>query len=403
MISPHKALSIVLAHTRPLKSARAALAEASGRFLAEDIRADRDHPPADRSAMDGFAVRAADLRGIPCSLRPVGEVAAGSPAKAPVRPGTCAVIFTGANVPSGADTVVMHEQTSAGEGRVTFLHPVRRGQNIRRRGEEARKGDTLLSRGALLGPAEVGICAGVGKAFVRVRALPRTCVLCTGDEVKDPASRVRAYELRDSNGPALRAAVSEHGFPPPDTRILPDDESTLAREIKRAAERNDVILLTGGVSVGKYDYVPQAVRAAGGSVRFHGVSMKPGKPQLYATFGRNGHLFALPGNPVSVLTGFHELALPGLRRLAGAEEKLCRRTFKLPLAAGALSDGDRTLFKLARLVRTSEGLKAAPVASHGSADLVAAGGADGVIVVPRGTRGIPAGALVEFHPWRDMR
>jgi molybdenum cofactor synthesis domain-containing protein len=293
LTTPEGALEIILGAVTPLPLIQTPLMESLGRRLAQDIRADRDQPPTDRSAMDGYAVRAADVRNVPARLEIVGEVAAGSP--------------------------------------------------------------------------------------------------------KQPA--VAPPQVRDSNGPALRAALAASGHCADHHRIVPDSPEALLENLESAAAGHDVVLVTGGVSVGKYDLVPDAVRRIGGQVRFHGVSMKPGKPQLYASLDGNRHLFGLPGNPLSALTGFYELALPALRRLSGCPSEDCVRHMRLPLAKPfRAAKGNRTEFILARL-RWNGGPAVEPVDSHGSADVVAAALADGVFAVAPGAGQYPEGIDVEFTPW----
>lgn len=402
LVTPTRALAIILRNVRPLKVGRKPLNEAFGCCLAEDVRADRDMPPADRSAMDGYAVRSADLAAVPCKLDLAGEVAAGSSARPRVGPGSCVRVLTGANVAPGADSVVKVEDTEESDGYVTFLTRTRAGANIRKRGEEVRKGFVVLGKGTILGASQIGFCASVGKAAVRVYCRPRPAILCTGEELRAAGERVRTHEQRDSNGPALRAALTNAGYDGITHQIVPDDPKRLAASLAAAAAKHDVLILTGGVSVGRYDYVPEAVRAIGATVRFHGVRMKPGKPQLYATLRGNRHIFGLPGNPLSVMTGFHELILPALRRMSGVPVASCRPSLRLPLTQTIHCKGTRTEFILARLVPGRNGSCVSPVKSSGSADLAAGTKADGAIMVPRTVREIPAGALVEFTPWRAL-
>lgn len=402
MITPEAAWALVLRHTRPLKATKLPLTEAMGLRLALAVRADRDLPPADRSSMDGYAVRHDDLRQIPCTLRVVGEVAAGSAARPRVEPGTCARIFTGANLPPGADTVVMVEQAEGRGGRVTIRSSEKLGAHIRRRGEEARKGDVLLARGTALYAGQVGVCAAVGKASVRVYRRPQVTILCTGTELRSVGDRVRSHETRNSNGPALCAALALRGFSGTKFAIVADRPSALLAALRRAVKLYDVVLFTGGASVGDYDFVRESVEAAGAKIRFHGVAMKPGKPTLYATMGGNRHVFGLPGNPLSALTAFHEFALPALFRLAGGTPEACRPTWRLPLAEAVASESGRVRCRLARLVAGPHGLTAAPVPFTSSADLAAAGHADGVVVLPPEDRQWAAGELVVFRPWRSL-
>ena len=403
LITPKKAFGIVLDNVHPLKSTRIPLNEATGFCLAEQVRADRDLPPMDRSAMDGYAVRSADIVECPSVLQLGGEVAAGSPKRPRVRCGTCVRILTGANVPPGADSVVKVEDTAERNGQVSFLRPITAGANIRRRGEEVRKSKVILDKGTVLGPAQIGLCASVGKAMIRVTKVPRIAVMCTGEELLSADASVRAYQLRDSNGPALCAGLKSAGFGEVTHQIIPDTPNILTAKLKSAAAKHDVIILTGGVSVGKYDFVPDAVKRIGATVRFHGVAMKPGKPQLYATLNGNRHIFCLPGNPLSVLVGFGEFVLPALRRMSGLSEESCRPSLHVPLFSAIRCKGTRSEFVLGRLVLHKKGSCVRAITSKGSADLVAGAKADGVIVVPQNVRAIPAGELVEFRPWRAMQ
>jgi len=400
LITPKKALDIVLECVRPLETTRRPLNEALGYCLAENVLADRDMPPAGRSTMDGYAVRSSDLAKCPCTLRLIGEVAAGSASRLRVRPGTCVRVLTGANIPPGADAVVMVEQTEEVGGAVTFQMKVPAGSNIRRRGEDAKRGVVLLSKATVLGPVQIGLCAAVGKAELKVYSRPDVAVLCTGQELRAVGARVRAHELRNSNGPALLAALRSHGYPNIGLEVVPDDVGALARKVKQATATHDVVVLTGGVSVGKYDFVPEAVTRVGATVRFHRVAMKPGKPLLYATLSGNRHIFGLPGNPLSAITGFYGFVLPALRRMSGVPVKECRPTMRLPLSRALRSGGERVKFVLAQLIQRKKGPSVRPLKSHGSADLVAGARADGVVVVPAGAQELPAGSLVEFRPWR---
>ena len=400
LIPPARASNIILDSVRSCGAARTPLKKSPGLILARPVRADRDMPPTDRSAMDGYAVRSADLAECPCELELVGEVAAGSANRPRVRPGTCVGILTGAAVPPGADAVVKVEDTVETDGVVRFRTKATRGANIRKRGEEVRKGEVVLEGGIVLGAAQIGVCASMGKAIVSAYGLPRVAVLCTGRELRTTEERVGRHQLRDSNGPALVAALGAAGVGKVHHRLVTDDPKLLTRTLGSAVARYDIVLVTGGVSVGKYDYVAGAVEAVGAKIRFHGVAMKPGKPLLYATLSGNRHIFGLPGNPLSVLTGFHEFVLPAIRRMSGASVEACSRSFRVRLAAAARSKGDRTHYVLVRLTRSADGLLARPVESAGSADLIAGAQADGVIAGPRNTRKIPAGEMVTFTPWR---
>jgi molybdopterin molybdotransferase len=375
---------------------------ADGFCLAENIRADRDMPPADRSAMDGYAVRSSDIAKPPALLKLIGEVAAGSAARPRISRNTCARILTGANVPPGADTVVMIEDTKEKKGIVTILRPPERGANILRRSEDARKGTLLLKEGTVLNAAQCGVCAAVGKARIKVVAKPRIAIICVGEELREPSSRVRPYEMRNSNGPALCAAIRAWGYGTTRYRILPDDVAILTAAIRHTLDRCDVLIITGGMSVGKYDFVRAAIERTGAKIRFHGIAMKPGKPTLFATAPHKKHIFGLPGNPLSALTAFHEFVLPAIRRAAGVDAAHCRPSLFIPLASTLRSKGGRIRYIQGRLTWTKSGPRIRAVVSMSSADLVSAGKADGAIVVPEDTRLLPAGHIVEFRPWRPL-
>ncbi len=399
LITPKKALDNVLEWVRPLEMTRRPLDEALGYCLAENILADRDMPPADCSIMDGYAVRSSDLARCPCTLRLIGEVAAGSAARPRVRAGTCVRVLTGANIPPGADAVVMVEQTEEADGVVTFQIKAPAGSNIRKRGEEAKKGAVLLEKKTVLGPVQIGLCAAVGKAEPKVYRHPDVAVLCTGEELLIGA-RVRAHERRNSNGPALFVALVAYGCTNLRLEVVPDDLEVLIPKVKQVMTEYHVLVLTGGVSVGRYDLVPEAVRQIGATVRFHRVAMKPGKPILYATLPGNRHIFGLPGNPLSAMTGFYEFVLPALRRMSGVPVKECRPTMRLPLSRAVRSTRGRVELVLGRLLWSKRGPVVRPLQSHGSADLVAGARADGMVIVPASVQELPAGSIVEFRPWR---
>ncbi|MFC1528429.1 gephyrin-like molybdotransferase Glp [Candidatus Latescibacterota bacterium] len=402
MITPEAAFNSILNNIHPLHEIFVPLIESTGYTLAEEIFADRDSPAADRSAMDGYAVSHEDLAHCPRTLNLTGEVSAGSPEKPEVLPGTCVRVLTGANVPPGADTVVRVEDTEKSDDSVVFLKTIKSGSNIRRQGEEVKKGDLLFTRGTILGAAQIGICATVGKAELNVYYRPRIAVVCTGEELRDAAEPVKVHEIRDSNGPSLRATLFTWGFTDITQKTLPDDVEVIEKELSQLAESHEVILITGGVSVGTYDFVPEAVEQIGATIQFHKVFMKPGKPFLYATLPGNRHIFGLPGNPLSVMAGFYEFVLPGLHRLSGRVEKDCRISMFLPLSHSVSSDKERVRLVIAQIQWNSNGPEVTPLKSHGSADLPAGSKADGVIVVPVNAGEITAGTLVEFRPWRPL-
>ncbi len=402
LITPQKALQLVLDNTAALPIVSKSLTEAVGHCLGRDLKADRDQPPTDRSAMDGYALRAVDIADCPQSLQLIGEVAAGSDARVKVRANTCVRILTGAPVPPGADVVVKVEETSETNNVVTFNVAQKSGKNIRFKGEEIKRRDVALAKGVRLDPIQIGLCAALGAATIKVYRKPTVAILCTGEELLPVAAGVKPHQLRDSNGPSLCAALQEHGFDQYYHEIIPDDFEVTVERIKSVAVEFDVIIITGGVSVGKYDYVPEAIKKIGGKILYHGVAMKPGKPQLYATLSRNRHIFGLPGNPLSVMTGFHEFTLPALKRLSGVVASKCRPGLFLAVTESIKSKGDRTQYAPMKINYTNNGPTISPIKTCGSGDLPGGVRADGVAIIPCDARKCRKGARLEFHPWRNM-
>ena len=379
------------------------LADGLGHVLREPIHADRDLPPVDRSAMDGFAVRAEDLAAAPVTLSVLGEVAAGSAAAPSIPEGACVRIYTGANLPPGTNTVVKLEDTrAAGPGRVTFERPERKGANLWRAGENARRGDQLVPAGTVLGALHIGLGAAVGSTRVRVARKPRVALLTTGRELQPPEAPVGSHQERDANGPLLAAALSEGGFALVSADRVTDDPEAIVGRLRVALATADAVVTSGGVSVGAYDFMPAATEGVGARTIAHGVAMKPGKPFLFAMAPGDQPIFALPGNPLSAVICFHEFVLPALRRMAGFPEETCQPLVRARLQVNITGELGPERRLPGRLAWTAASPVVAPVPYHSSADLAASARADGSIVVPSGVREIVASTLVDFRPWRRL-
>ncbi len=402
LTSIENALSTVLALLPPSRPIEIPLAQAVGAYLAQEVRATRDMPPADRSAMDGFAVIAEDLRNAPCELALAGEAAAGSRDIPRVVRGTCVRIFTGATMSPGADAVAIVETTEPGApGRIRFVSPVMPGDNVRHKGENARCGDLLLPAGTRLGPAQVAACAAVGLDPVTVHEVPSVGVLSTGTEVRPASEPIGEHEVHDSNVPALVAALGVCGVRRVEATSGVHDRLEATRDaIAGLIGRNDCVLVTGGVSKGNYDLVPAAIEAAGGKVHLHRVRIKPGKPFLFATDVDGRPIFGLPGNPLSVLVTFWEFVAPALAKMMGSarDAPLCVRA---RLTADVTVPGDRVLLALVRLSPDTEtgALSATPVFNASSADLAAGGRANAAVKLDPCSSVYAAGTIVEAHPW----
>jgi molybdopterin molybdotransferase len=348
MISVREALDCVLRHTPRSGGEQVSLSEAHGRVLHGDVTARRDVPPFRNSAMDGYAVRGADLeaRGNGrVRLRVLETVAAGAVPSQPVAEGTATRIMTGAVVPDGADTVVRVEDTHEAGEMVEIVMPPRVGANVRQPGEDVRTGDEVLRRGRVLRPADIGLLASIGLATVEVARRPRVAIISTGDELVDIGQPLGLGQIVNSNAYTLAAAVEEGGATPTVLGIV-RDHPELIRGAFAEACRADVVLSTGGVSVGSFDYVRQILADLGYEEQFWKVAQKPGKP---LTFGKRGGtlIFGLPGNPVSSLVCFYLYVLPALRTMMGME-----RVF-LPSAMATMAEGLTKANGLTEFVRCS--------------------------------------------------
>jgi molybdopterin molybdotransferase len=319
MIDHEEALGLVLSGLKALGAESVVLAEAPGRTLARDIKARENIPPFDKATMDGYAVRAVDTRpagrdGV-VELEVIEDVPAGRLPGKPIGPGQAVRIMTGAPLPKGADAVVMVEDTAKRGARVALRRAVRPADNIGRAGEDLKKGESVLERGAVIGPAEAGMLAAAGLTRVPVVRRPKLAVIATGDEIVEPGEKKRPGQICNSNGPAVMALARRAGAEAKYLGIARDGGSSLGIRIRRAKEA-DILVLTGGVSVGDYDLVKDELRASGVRPVFWGVRIKPGKPLFFGRRGRQS-VFGLPGNPTSAMVTFLLFVQPAIERLLG--------------------------------------------------------------------------------------
>jgi len=376
-----------------------AVADALGRALADEIRADREYPPFDRSTRDGFAVRTADVQKLPATLEIAGEIRAGETFTGEARAGQCISIMTGAGVPAGLDAVVMVERTQHTKSHVTFERPVERGQNIVPRGSEAAAGQVLLTPGVRLGFAELAIAAQVGRAQVSVCRRPRVAILSTGDEVVAVDAQPGPAQIRNSNSVSLAAQALLAGAEPVPLGNAPDHMDKLRAAIERGLTE-DALVLSGGVSMGKYDLVEAVLRELGAEFFFDAVAIRPGKPAVFAMC-RDKPVFGLPGNPVSTMVTFELFAVPALDLLGGTSPRPLA-VFKAKLAAPVNLKAALTHF-LPAVVAWPQG---EPVVQElpwqGSGDIVALARANAFLVVPAGRLQFAAGDWVDVLPRRGL-
>lgn len=377
---------------RFLGAERVDLADALGRVLAQDARCDVDMPPFRKSAMDGFACRREDLEQ---ELIVIETIAAGRMPIKTIGPGQCSRIMTGARVPDGADCVVMVEQTSqVAPDRIRAILPdLSMPDNICQQGEDVRAGDVVLQQGQVITAAHIAVLAAVGCVKPIVARLPRVSVLATGSELVEPADRPSGARIRNSNSYQLCAQLRSMGITANYLGIIPDDRSALDSAIDRASASSDVILLSGGVSEGAYDYVPDVLRTRGFAFHFQSVAMQPGRPTL---FGDNGSAWCwgLPGNPVSTFVVFEILVKPFLYGLMGHtwRKQLFQARFT---AAFNRRKADR---QAAIPVRFSAPGEVTPIEYHGSAHIAAMVECDALLIVPIGQQSIDKGGVVYVRP-----
>jgi molybdopterin molybdotransferase len=405
VLSVEEALGRILATVDVLEPECVGLLEAAGRVLAEAVAADRDIPPLTNSAMDGYAVRGADVadaqEGSPVRLRVVGEVAAGHVSPLQVTPGTAMRIMTGAPVPAGADTVVRFEDTRPDGDWVEVLESTSTGKNVRPAGEDVRAGQVVLEPGKVLRPQEIGMLAAVGRVEVAVVRRPRVAILATGDEVVPPDQVPGPGQIRDANSYAVAAQVQQYGGVPLLLGVARDREELVRRGMREAlAQRADLIITSGGVSVGDFDLVKQ-VLAAEGEMHFWSLNMKPGRPLAFgvvsgpsAGSGRAVPLLGLPGNPVAATISTDLFARPALLKMQGFTD-WSRPTVRARLAQPIRRKDGRRHYLRVRLRRMDAGCEATLTGDQGSGILSSMVQADGLAIIPEEADHLHAGTEVE--------
>ncbi len=393
LIPAEEALALVLDRTLPLGIEEVGLGEAAGRVCAADIRSEVELPRFPASAVDGFGFQAASAPG---PLRVVGESAAGRPFTGRVQPGQAIRLLTGGMLPEGADTVAMVEDCVTSElpdGMVTVPEGFRAGLNFHRPGDDLRPGDLVARAGHPLGAAEVGLLASLGIDRISVWRRPRVALMSTGDELAEPGGRLEPGQIYDSNRFSLQAALIEAGAGVRFAGRAPDRAGPLRDFILTALEEADVLVTSGGVSVGTHDLVKPVLEALG-QVLIGRVKLRPGKPFTFATLPGGRYAFGLPGFPVSSLVTFEVFVRPALRRMQGFA-RLQRPRLPVRLGYDARAAGDRTEYQRVSLRRSGGELVAIPTGSQSSSRLLSLAGADALVVIPPGQHGIPAGTLVE--------
>ena len=402
LISIDDARARVLAEAFPLPVETLPLAEVMGRVLGEEIVASHSVPPFDNAGMDGFAVRAVDIvdatADTPVSLQVLETIPAGHVATRALGPEQATKIMTGAPIPEGADVVVQSEMAEETDGRVVVFEAAKRGRNIRRAGEDVGAGDRVLGPGSVLGPAEIGLIASLGHPTVQVHQRPRVAVLSTGSELVEVDRSLGPGQIRNSNSYSLRALCQQMGIEPTMLGIVPDDYDA-TRDLVQKGLGYDVLLTTGGVSVGQFDFIKDIQDELGVQRKLWGVAMKPGKPLL---FGVRDHtlVFGLPGNPVSAMVSFELFVRPALLRLMG-HAKTVKPLYQAVISEDASNPDGRVYVVRVRAWREEDTWHVSATGAQGSGILRSMVGANGLVFIPGGPRGVKAGERVDFLLLRE--
>lgn len=397
MLTPAEAEAAIAAALPAAATERIPLADCAGRVLREAVQAERDAPPFDRVTMDGIAIAS---RAIPRrEFRLAGAQAAGTPALSLPADSDCIEVMTGAVLPRGCDTVVPVEKLRMANGRVEIdaAWAPTPGQFVHRQAADAAAGDRLLRAGIRLGAPEIAIAASAGRDLLEVSRRPRIAVVSTGDELVEPGAAVAAHQVRRSNAYALAAALRLAGFPPATDCHLPDDRAAIEAALAEALDRHEVIVLSGGVSAGRFDHVPAALAAVGVRQVFHHVAQRPGRPMWFGMRAPDRAVFALPGNPVSVLVCVARYVIPALAAQSGAP---CPARAPVCLAQEFDFPAPLSCFLPVALRYDPDGRTwAEPRPTGGSGDLISLAGTDGFVELPPGPATHAAGLAVPFQRW----
>lgn len=404
MISVEAALELILSEINPLGMERVDILSSLGRVLGEDISAGIDNPPWDNSAMDGYAVRASDVKGAskdkPKVLKIIEDLPAGYTAKKAVKKGEAIRIMTGALMPKGTDAVVMVEETERQEARgkkreVKIFKEVKTGDNIRKAGEDFKKGDIVLRKGITIRPTEIGMLAAVGKPNVSVYQMPKVAVLSTGDELVDIDKTPANGKIRNSNSYALAAQVKACGAIPVQLGIARDNKKDLEEKLKFGLT-TDCLVSSGGVSVGDFDFVKDVLKNMGSEMRFWKVAMKPGKPLAFGVIGGKP-AFGLPGNPISSMVAFEQFVGPAILKMMGKRD-IFKKAFDALLTKPIKKKPGRTHFVRAIVEQKNGQFYATPLEGQGSGVLSSMVKANCLIILHEDMQDTEKGARVKFQP-----
>ena len=400
MITAAEAKSIVFGQAKDFGIVEVPLKQSLGRILREEIAADRDMPPYDRVTMDGIAITYATYASGQRSFPIVGIAAAGSPQLHIEDPTTCVEIMTGAIMPTGVDTVVPYEKIEVVEGIATIIEDtIKPAVNIHRKGEDRKAGDVLLSPGIKVSSVDIGVCATVGKSMVKVSRLPRAVVISSGDELVEIDEQPQAHQIRKSNVFRLKAVLNQHNVKVDTLHIL-DDKREIIPALEKCIADYDLIVISGGVSKGKFDFLPEALEQVGVQKLFHRVLQRPGKPFWFGVHPQGSTVFAFPGNPVSSFMCMQNYLVSWLSQSLLANPQ---PVVKAKLTHDVIFEPDLTYYLEVKIDFSDQGeVLATPVRGHGSGDLANMVDADAFIELPQGKDLFKAGEVYPILRYRDI-
>lgn len=399
MIKFEEALKKILENTLTLPARKISIQEAGGMILQEDISSGIEMPPFDKSAMDGYAVNSLDTKSYPVRLKCLGLIQAGDVFTKRLQRGECVKIMTGAPLPKGADSVIMIENTREDAGFVEVREPVKKGENVCFRAEDIKRGDKVLEKGKRISPSEVGILATVGRRFVKVIPKPKVAILNTGGEIVPLGGKLARFKIYNTNGSMLEALLKCDGIKPRVLGIARDSVKQLNRAIRKGLS-DDILLISGGVSMGDYDLIPEVLKNAGVKQIFHKVNIKPGKPLFFGVKNKTV-IFGIPGNPVSNFLSYLIFIRPAINKMMGY--KYCKPPFKEGIVSARFhTRAGRRHFVLVKVLEERGSFYLSPVDSHGSADTLSLSKADGFMMVDEGAPIVQSGSKIKFITWKEI-
>lgn len=399
MITYEQALEAILKNTRVLPEEKIPTKESVGRILKEDIVAGVEMPPFNRSAMDGYALNHLDVTKIPVQLNCVGLIKAGDVFKKKLKRGECVKIMTGAALPANTDCVVMVEYSRMAEGMVKLLRGAQRGENVFFQGEDFHRGHKVLEKGTKIFPSHIPILVTLGKKFVKVAGKPKVAILNTGSEIIELDYKLSRNKIYNSNGPMLRALLKSDGFEPVVLGIAKDNKKEL-KELIEKGFGHDILLISGGVSVGDYDFVPGALEDLRVRKIFHKVNIKPGKPVFFGIKGKT-FVFGIPGNPISNFVAYFIFVKAAIQKM------MCCQDSDFGFKEGILEKefhkkAGRCYFVLVNIARRQNRYFLSPIDGHSSADTLSLSKADGFMMTGIRVTTIKKEERVKFITWKDI-